>query len=111
VLIAAMLAAWLAAAGSSNGSSSGTEEEAAAAAAEQQLVFGCSVAGLLQQLSSVLPQLVSCGALVGGRQGFVSGVVSAVREVAAAVEERGGEGAAGCVAQLRAALHSVHQQG
>jgi hypothetical protein len=104
VFTAAILAAWLAAAGS-NGSS----EDAAAAAAEQQLILGTGVKGMLQQLSAVLPQLVAYGGIVGSRQGFVGGVFGVLREVGAAVEERGGEGAAECSQQLNAALYAVHQ--
>jgi hypothetical protein len=106
VLTAAMLAAWLAATGSSGGIN---QAAAAAAAAEQQLVLGNGVRGMLQQLSTVLPQLAAYGGIVGSRQGFVGGVVLVLREVGAAVEERGGEGSVECSKQLTAALYAVHQ--
>jgi hypothetical protein len=116
ILIAATLAAWLAAAGGSSG-----EAAAAAAAAEQQLVFGSGARGLLQQLSAVLPQLLSFDGISGSRQGFVNAVLGVLRELGTAVAERVSGGAAHgdeelrgcseCVEQLRAALHVVQQGG
>jgi hypothetical protein len=117
ILIAATLAAWLAAAGGSSGEPAAA---AAAAAAEQQLVFGSGARGLLQQMSAVLPQLLSFDRISGSRQGFVSSVLGVLREVGTAVAERVSSGGVSgdelcacreCVEVLRAALHVVQQGG